>query len=93
MPWGRKRYYGTLSLHFITWSCYRVGCPILSASFAERVGGKTARSTNSRIPGPRNEAPNSRKEREKWGTRRGEPSSQCIEGVVHFGKNSATPHR
>jgi Transposase IS200 like len=23
MPWGLKRYYGTGSLHFITWSCYR----------------------------------------------------------------------
>jgi len=23
MPWGMKRYYGTGSLHFITWSCYR----------------------------------------------------------------------
>jgi|SRR5579863_195474 len=22
MPWGLKRYYGTGSLHFITWSCY-----------------------------------------------------------------------
>ena len=23
MPWGLKRYYGTGSLHFITWSSYR----------------------------------------------------------------------
>jgi putative transposase len=23
MPWGLKRYYGTGSFHFITWSCYR----------------------------------------------------------------------
>jgi putative transposase len=23
MPWGLKRYYGTGSLHFITWSCYQ----------------------------------------------------------------------
>ena len=23
MPWGLKRYYGTGSLHFITWSCDR----------------------------------------------------------------------
>ena len=23
MPWGLKRYYGTGSLHYITWSCYR----------------------------------------------------------------------
>jgi putative transposase len=23
MPWGLKRYYGTGSLHLITWSCYR----------------------------------------------------------------------
>src|SRR5258708_16888039 len=23
MPWGLKRYYGTGSLHFIPWSCYR----------------------------------------------------------------------
>jgi len=23
MPWGLKRYYGTGSLHFIAWSCYR----------------------------------------------------------------------
>src|ERR1017187_539442 len=23
MPWGLKRYYGTGSLHFITWRCYR----------------------------------------------------------------------
>src|SRR5579862_2328853 len=23
MPWGLKRHYGTRSLHFITWSCYR----------------------------------------------------------------------
>ncbi|HZW94026.1 MAG TPA: transposase [Candidatus Eremiobacteraceae bacterium] len=23
MPWGLKRYYGTRSFHFITWSCYR----------------------------------------------------------------------
>jgi putative transposase len=23
MPWSLKRYYGTGSLHFITWSCYR----------------------------------------------------------------------
>ena len=23
MPWGLKRHYGTGSLHFITWSCYR----------------------------------------------------------------------
>ena len=23
MPWGLKRYYGTGSAHFITWSCYR----------------------------------------------------------------------
>ncbi len=23
MPWGLKRYYGSGSLHFITWSCYR----------------------------------------------------------------------
>jgi putative transposase len=23
MPWGLKRYYGTGSLHFITWSCYK----------------------------------------------------------------------
>jgi hypothetical protein len=23
MPWGLKRYYGTGSLHFITWSCFR----------------------------------------------------------------------
>ena len=23
MPWGLKRYYGTGSLHFITWNCYR----------------------------------------------------------------------
>jgi putative transposase len=23
MPWGLKRYYGTGSLHFITWSCHR----------------------------------------------------------------------
>ncbi len=22
MPWGVKRYYGTGSLHFITWSCF-----------------------------------------------------------------------
>jgi putative transposase len=23
MPWGLKRYYGTGSLHFLTWSCYQ----------------------------------------------------------------------
>jgi putative transposase len=23
MPWGLKRYYGSGSLHFVTWSCYR----------------------------------------------------------------------
>ena len=31
MPWGLKRYYGTGSLHFITWSCYRRQ-PLLSSA-------------------------------------------------------------
>jgi|CZKD01.1.fsa_nt_gi putative transposase len=31
MPWGLKRYYGTGSLHFITWSCYQRQ-PLLNSS-------------------------------------------------------------
>ena len=31
MPWGLNRYYGTGSLHFITWSCYRRQ-PLLNSS-------------------------------------------------------------
>ena len=34
MPWGLKRYYGTGSMHFITWSCYNRQ-PVL-ASLARR---------------------------------------------------------
>jgi hypothetical protein len=46
MPWGLKRYYGTGSLHFITWSCYQrkpllgdPACRILVLTVLELMGG------------------------------------------------------
>jgi hypothetical protein len=62
MPWGLKRYYGTGSLHCITWSCYR-------RKRLELVGGENSAERWLRVGKVSAKSLTSRKEREKWGTR------------------------